>query len=214
VAEGTEAARIFEDDDSADATRTTIHGADLRHRRVDHPGYPGLRMVWRIVVIVGGLIGATLIGAAVLAHPVGESQDSGHWYLLAGGLGVLTVTAPVAWLVSEASRPIRDLRSLKRAVITTIGCALAALLGVATVAVGEDRSTVSNCFQVSSSPVRIACSRAVDYTSADSRAFIPLVLAAAVLLTTGFVVAASQASDPAEPSSGSLQLPSAPRGGA
>jgi hypothetical protein len=156
-------------------------------------------MAWRIVLIVGGLIGGTLLGAAVLAHPVGESRDSGHWYLLAGGLGVLLVTAPVAWVASEVRRPVRASGSLKRAVIMTIGCALAAPLGVATVAVGEDRSTVTNCFPVSNSPVRTACSRAVDYTSADTRAFIPLVLAGAVLLITGFIVAASEASEPAAP---------------
>jgi hypothetical protein len=58
-------------------------------------------MAWKIVLMAGGLIGVVLIGAAVLTAPPGdvESGQSGHWYLLAGGLGVLVVTAPLAWLV-------------------------------------------------------------------------------------------------------------------
>lgn len=162
-------------------------------------------MAWKIVLIAGALIGIALIGAAVLTAPPGdvESGQSGHWYLLAGGLGVLVVTAPLAWLTAEIRRPNRRSGSLKRAVITSAGCALAAGLGLATIVVGYDRSIVSTCFRVSPAPVRTACSRSVDYPTADTRAFIPLVLAAAVLLITGFVVAASQASEPAEPSPGS-----------
>jgi hypothetical protein len=41
------------------------------------------------------------------------------------------------------------------------------------------------------------------YTTGDTRGFIPLLLGAAVLLITGFVVAASQAAESAKPSSGS-----------
>lgn len=67
-------------------------------------------MAWKIALIVGGLIGVMLVSAAVLVHPIGgEVQDDPGLYLLVGGLGVLLVTAPTAWLVSEMGRPISEL---------------------------------------------------------------------------------------------------------
>jgi hypothetical protein len=151
---------------------------------LDGGAYPG-PMAWRIVATIGALVGVTLIGGAVLTHPIGESRQAWHWYLLASGFGVLLVSAPAAWLAFECTRPTRHARSLGPPIAAMAGCAVAAVLGVLTVAVAEDRSTVTTCFHTS--PTRMACSRAIDYTSADTRAFVPLLLALIVLLMTGFV---------------------------
>jgi hypothetical protein len=165
---------------------------------VGNAGTLGPEMAWKIVAILGVLSGGALLGAAIATQPTGESADVGHWYLLASGFGVLLVTGPVSWLAWEFGRPQRDAGGLRRASVATVGCVVSALLGVATVTVAEDRSTVTNCFRVSSSPSR-ACSQAVDFTSADTRAFIPLMLAVVVLFVVGFVIAASQASEKENP---------------